>query len=58
MFNLRIWAIGVAAVPVLATAQQVGYVRLMPPGCRQRRWKGEAWQSPDDVQAQLAELMR
>ncbi len=57
MLGIPEWAIGVAAILAAVSVLKVVTARLMPPGYRQRSWRGEALPpETEDLQARLAEL--
>jgi hypothetical protein len=57
MFGIPEWALGVAAILAVVSVLKVVTARLMPPGYRQRSWRGEILPpEAEDLQARLAEL--
>jgi hypothetical protein len=57
MLGIPEWALGVAAILAVVSVLKVVTARLMPPGYRQRSWRGEILPpETEDPQARLAEL--
>jgi len=57
MLGIPEWALGVTAILAVVSVLKVVTARLMPPGYRQRSWRGETLPpETDDLQARLAEL--
>ncbi len=57
MLGIPEWAIGVGVILMAVSVLKVVTARLMPPGYRQRSWRGEILQpETEDLQARLAEL--
>jgi len=57
MFGIPEWALGVTAILAVVSVLKVVTARLMPPGYRQRSWRGDLIPSEtEDTQARLAEL--
>jgi len=56
-FGIPEWAIGVGAILAFISVLKVVTARLMPPGYRQRSWRGDIIpRETEDLQARLAEL--
>ena len=57
MFGIPEWALGVTAILAVVSVLKVVTARLMPPGYRQRSWRGDLIPpETEDTQARLAEL--
>ena len=57
MFGIPEWALGVTAILAVVSVLKIVTARLMPPGYRQRSWRGDLIPSEtEDLQARLAEL--
>ena len=57
MLGIPEWAIGIAAILAVISVLKVVTTRLMPPGYRQRSWRGDRLPpETEDLQAKLAEL--
>ena len=57
MLGIPEWAIGIGAILMVVSVLKVVTARLMPPGYRQRSWRGETLPpETGDLQARLAEL--
>jgi Tfp pilus assembly protein PilN len=57
MLGIPEWAIGVGVILMAVSVLKVVTARLMPPGYRQRSWRGEILPpETEDLQARLAEL--
>ena len=57
MFGIPEWALGVTAILAVVSVLKVVTARLLPPGYRQRSWRGDLIPSEtEDQQARLAEL--
>jgi len=57
MLGIPEWALGVTAILAVVSVLKVVTARLMPPGYRQRSWRGEILPpETEDLQAKLAEL--
>ncbi len=57
MLGIPEWALGVAAILAVVSVLKVVTARLMPPGYRQRSWRGDVLPpETEDLQARLAEL--
>ena len=57
MLGIPEWAIGIGAILVAVSVLKVVTARLMPPGYRQRSWRGELLPpETEHLQAKLAEL--
>ena len=57
MLGIPEWAIGIAAILAVISVLKVVTARLVPPGYRQRSWRGDLIPSEtEDLQARLAEL--
>jgi len=57
MLGIPEWAIGVGAILMVVSVLKVVTARLMPPGYRQRSWRGETLPpETEDLQARLAEV--
>ncbi len=57
MLGIPEWALGVAAILAVVSVLKVVTARLMPPGYRQRSWRGDVLPpETEDLQAKLAEL--
>ncbi len=57
MFGIPEWALGVTAILAVVSVLKIVTARLMPPGYRQRSWRGDLIPSEtEDQQARLAEL--
>ncbi len=56
MLGIPEWAIGIAAILAVISVLKVVTARLVPPGYRQRSWRGETPPETEDMQARLAEL--
>ena len=56
-FGIPEWALGVTAILAVVSVLKVVTTRLMPPGYRQRSWRGDLIPpETEDTQARLAEL--
>ena len=56
-FGIPEWAIGVGVILMFVSVLKVVTARLMPPGYRQRSWRGDLIPpETEDLQARLAEL--
>ena len=56
-FGIPEWAIGVGAILAFISVLKVVTARLMPPGYRQRSWRGDLIPpETEDLQARLAEV--
>ncbi len=57
MFGIPEWALGVTAILAVVSVLKIVTARLMPPGYRQRSWRGETLPpETEDLQARLAEV--
>jgi len=57
MFGIPEWALGVTAILAVVSVLKVVTARLLPPGYRQRSWRGDLIPAEtEDTQARLAEL--
>ena len=57
MLGIPEWALGVAAILAVVSVLKVVTARLMPPGYRQRSWRGEILPpETEDLQAKVAEI--
>ena len=57
MLGIPEWAIGIAAILAVISVLKVVTTRLVPPGYRQRSWRGETLPpETEDLQARLAEV--
>ncbi len=57
MLGIPEWALGVTAILAVVSVLKVVTARLMPPGYRQRSWRGETLPlETEDLQARLTEL--
>ena len=57
MLGIPEWALGVTAILAVVSVLKVVTARLMPPGYRQRSWRGETLPPETEyLQARLAEL--
>ena len=57
MFGIPEWALGVTAILAVVSVLKVVTARLMPPGYRQRSWRGDLIPpETEDLQARLAGL--
>jgi len=57
MLGIPEWAIGVGVILMFVSVLKVVTARLMPPGYRQRSWRGETLPpETEDLQARLAEV--
>ncbi len=57
MFGIPEWALGVTAILAVVSVLKIVTARLMPPGYRQRSWRGDLIPAEtEDTQARLAEL--
>jgi len=57
MLGIPEWALGVTAILAVVSVLKVVTARLMPPGYRQRSWRGEILPpETEGLQARLAEL--
>ena len=57
MLGIPEWALGVTAILAVVSVLKVVTARLMPPGYRQRSWRGDLLPpETEDLPARLAEL--
>jgi len=57
MLGIPEWALGVTAILAVVSVLKVVTARLMPPGYRQRSWRGDLIPPEmEDLQARLVEL--
>ncbi len=57
MLGIPEWALGVTAILAVVSVLKVVTARLMPPGYRQRSWRGDILPlETEDLKAKVAEL--